>query len=71
MAKRVNASTNEIECCATCGNCIDEPVKNSYGDVRHFCISTGYYLHGIHKDRNTIKRFTPGGKELHCNYVRK
>ena len=29
---------------------------------------TGYYLHGVNKDRNKIKHFTPGGKELECKY---
>lgn len=60
-----------IECCANCKYCIDEPTNNRYGDIKHFCLVTGYYTHGINKDRTKIKHYTPGGKELECKYERK
>lgn len=61
---------NAVECCANCKHCISTPKNNRYGDVEHFCIVTGYYIHGANKDRNTVKRFSPGGKELVCKYER-
>lgn len=61
----------DIECCANCENCIDLPKNNRYGDVEHYCLATGYFTHGIYKDRNKIRHFTPGGKELECKYKRK
>lgn len=60
-----------VECCATCGFCISYPKNNRYGDVEYLCASTGYFVHGINKDRHTVRRFTPGGKELVCNYRKK
>lgn len=57
-----------IECCANCKKCIAIPRNNRYGDIDYFCIATGYYLHGILKDRSKVKRFSPGGKELECQY---
>lgn len=57
-----------IECCANCEYLINYPRNNRYGDVDHFCAVTGYFTHGIYKDRNKVKRFTPGGKELKCEY---
>lgn len=59
---------SEVECCANCRNCISMPKNNRYGDVEHFCLVNGYFLHGIQKDRNKLKRFTPGGKKLECHY---
>jgi len=60
-----------IECCANCKHCIGTPKNNSYGDIEYFCFVTGYFLHGVNKDRHTVRRFTPGGKELECRYERK
>lgn len=57
-----------IECCANCKHLISTPKNNRYGDVEHFCLSTGYYIHQIYKDKNKIKHYTPGGKELECKY---
>ena len=59
------------ECCNNCRYCISTPKDNKYGDIEYFCLATGYFLHGINKDRNKIKRFSPGGKELECRYERK
>lgn len=59
-----------VECCANCKYLVSTPKNNSYGDVDNFCLVTGYYLHGINKDRNKVKRFTPSGKELKCKYER-
>ena len=60
-----------IECCANCKHCIDFPKNNRYGDVEHLCLVTGYFTHGINKDRNKVKHFSPGGKELECKYERR
>ena len=63
--------SNMIECCANCKHLISTPKNNRYGDMEHFCIATGYFTYGINKDRNKVKRFTPGGKELECKYERR
>ena len=60
-----------IECCANCRYLISTPKNNRYGDIEHFCVVTGYYCYGIYKDRNKLKHFTPGGKELECKYERR
>lgn len=57
-----------IECCANCKHCISIPRNNRYNDIDYLCLITGYFICGIYKDRNMIKRFTPGGKELECKY---
>ena len=62
---------NMVECCANCKHCVSIPKNNRYNDVEHFCMITGYFLHGINKDRHKVKHFTPGGKELECKYERK
>ena len=59
---------NTTECCANCSNCIAVPKNNSYGDIDHWCLCTGYYLTGIHKDHRKVRRYSPGGKELTCDY---
>lgn len=61
-------SSDFVECCNNCKYCIDEPTNNRYGDVKHFCLSTGYFLHGVDKDRRKVERYTPGGKKLECTY---
>ena len=64
--------TNDItECCANCKYCVSTPKNNRYGDVEHFCLISGYYLHGVLKDRGKIKHCSPTGKELKCTYERK
>ena len=63
--------SEEIRCCRNCGNLIDYPTGNKYGDVHHFCLVTGYYVTSIDKDSTKVKRFTPGGKELHCLWKEK
>lgn len=60
-----------IECCANCKHCVSMPKDNRYGDIEHFCLINGYYLHEVNRDRNNIKRFSPNGKELECIYERK
>ena len=52
----------EAECCTNCKNCVAYPKNNRYGD--------GYYIAGVHKDRNKVRRFTPGGRKLECRYER-
>ena len=47
-----------IECCANCKYLVSTPKNNRYKDVEHFCLATGYFAHGINKDRNKIKHFT-------------
>lgn len=60
-----------IECCENCKYLAAYPKNNKYGDVEYLCIATGYFTHGIKKNRNKIRRFTPGGRELECKYERK
>lgn len=56
------------ECCANCRHCVSTPKNNRYGDMEHFCISMGYFVHWIYKDRNKFRHLTPGGRELTCDY---
>lgn len=63
--------SEEVECCANCTHCVSIPKNNRYGDIEHFCLVTGYFLHGIKKDKNKVRRYTPGGGELKCRYERK
>lgn len=60
-----------IECCANCKHCLDIPKNNTYGDIEHLCLVNSYYVHSVNKDKNKLKRFSPGGKELECRYERK
>lgn len=62
---------NSIECCANCQYLISSPKNNKYGDIEHFCAFNGYFCHGVYRDRNLVKHFTPGGKELECGYIRR
>ena len=57
-----------VECCANCKHCLAYPRNNRYRDVDYLCVATSYFVHGIHNDRNKVKHFTPGGKELECKY---
>lgn len=59
---------NEKHCCNNCANRIDYPKKNAYGDVEHLCTKTGYFVSGLDKDVDKIKRYSPGGKELPCEW---
>lgn len=59
------------ECCINCKYCIGIPKNNAYGDVDYLCVATGYFCHGIYKDRQKIRRFSPGGRELQCQYEKK
>lgn len=59
-----------VECCMNCKHRVSIPKNNSYGDVEHFCLKTGYFLHGVNKDRHKVKRFSPSGRELKCEYER-
>jgi hypothetical protein len=65
MAETGSSAT---KCCRNCANRIEYPQHNRYGDVKHLCIKTGYFLTGIDKDINKVKRYTPGGRELVCEY---
>lgn len=58
-----------IECCANCKNCLAYPRNNKYGDIDYLCVVNGYFfVSGIHKDRNKVKGFSPGGRELECKW---
>lgn len=59
------------KCCRNCKHLIDIPRNNSYKDVDHFCMLNGYYTTGIDKDINKVRRYSPGGKELRCEYKEK
>lgn len=62
---------NDVECCANCQWLVQTPKNNRYGDIENFCICTGYFCAGIYKDRNKVRHYTPGGRELNCRYKRK
>ena len=62
---------NIIKCCNTCKHLIAFPRNNGYGDVDYLCIKTGYFVHGRDKDVSKVKRFSPGGKELKCEWENK
>jgi hypothetical protein len=69
-----NKNKIDIECCATCKHCLAYPRNNQYGDIDYLCIISGYFTCAtswIYKDRNKVKWFSPGGRELKCNYERK
>lgn len=61
----------EVECCQNCRYCIELPRGNRYEDVDYMCGIDGYYLASITADRNKVRRYTVGGKELECRYERK
>lgn len=71
MKENTDSELNEVECCSNCKHCVDEETNNRYRDIKHFCLITGYYLHGANKDRNKIERFSPGGKKLECRYEKR
>lgn len=58
----------EAECCANCKNCVAYPKNNRYETVDYMCLVSGYYIAGVHKDRNKVRRLTPGGRKLECRY---
>lgn len=60
-----------IENCNNCKNLIECPRNNSYKDIDYLCAATSYFLSDINTDRHNIKRYTPGGKELMCDYQEK
>lgn len=68
MSKRQEELT---ECCANCRHCLAYPRNNRYRDIDHLCAVSGYFVTGIHKDRNKVRGFSPGGRELECRYERK
>ena len=59
------------ECCANCQCLVVYPRNNKYNDVDYLCYISGYFMSGIKKDRHKVKHFSPGGKELKCEYKRK
>lgn len=66
-----NNDIKDIPCCANCKHLVQTPKNNRYGDMENFCMVTGYFCIGIHKDVRNYRRFTPGGKELICRYEKK
>ncbi len=60
-----------VKCCRNCDHLVDYQKKNHYGDVEHLCLVTGYFASGIDKDITKIKRYTPGGRELNCQWKEK
>lgn len=55
--------------CKNCGNLVESPKNNSFKDIEHFCLVTGYFVTGIDKDSTKVKRYTPGGRELPCSWI--
>lgn len=58
----------EYKCCRNCGNLMEYPKNNRYGDISHLCLATGYFTSGVDKDIAKVKRYSPGGKELKCQW---
>lgn len=67
---RKEKNMESIKCCATCKYLVSHPKGNRYGDMEHFCLKTSYMVGQIHKNRDMVKSYTPGGKELNCTYER-
>lgn len=60
-----------IKCCRNCHNLIEYPRNNKYKDIDYFCIMTGYFTSGIDQDITKVMRYSPGGKELKCEWKEK
>ena len=63
-----NKADITIKTCRNCANLMNIPKNNKYGDVEHFCLATGYLTSGIDTDITKVKRYSPGGKELKCEW---
>ena len=61
-------SKTMTECCANCKHLLAYPKNNSYGDVDYLCPVTSYFVANRFADRNKVKRYSPGGKLLPCDY---
>ncbi len=59
------------KCCRNCKNLVAFPKNNRYGDVDYLCLVTGYFVTGMDKDISKVRRFSPGGKELNCQWAEK
>ena len=57
-----------VKCCRNCEYLVESQKNNHYGDIEHFCLLTGYFTSGIDRDISKIKRYTPGGRELKCQW---
>ncbi len=68
--RRGKVEKGEVECCQNCRYCLKFPRNNQYGDIDYMCAVDGYYHLNITIDRNKVRRYTPGGKELECRYER-
>lgn len=66
-----NKNIKDIPCCANCEYLIQTPQNNRYNDMENFCMKTGYFCTRIYKDIRKYRHFTPGGKELICEYKKK
>lgn len=71
MEQNTKGNSEDVECCANCTHLISFPRGNRYGDIDHLCVVTGYFTMSIYKDRRKVRHFTPGGRELKCQYQRR
>ena len=60
-----------VKCCLNCGNMIEVPRNNRFGDVDRLCLRTTYLITGANRDVTKVKRYTPCGKELDCVWKEK
>lgn len=62
---------SEKKCCLNCRYLVQIPKNNRYGDIETICAATGYFCGALDKETNTVRRTTPGGKELVCRFEKK
>ena len=62
---------DSIKTCRKCRHLAAYPRNNSYHDVDYLCLKTGYFCSGIDKDITKVKRYSPGGRELKCEFESK
>ncbi len=62
---------SEKKCCLNCRYLVQIPKNNRYGDIETLCAATGYFCGALDKETNTVRRTTPGGKELVCRFEKK
>ena len=62
---------SEKKCCLNCRYLVQIPKNNRYRDIETLCAATGYFCGALDKETNTVRRTTPGGKELVCRFEKK
>ncbi len=63
-----NKAGTIIKTCGNCANIVEYPRNNRYNDIDYLCLKTGYFVQGLERDITKVKRYSPGGKELKCEW---